>query len=233
MSGAARVTSIDALETTAVALERFRSDAAAALDEMELQARRAVGWIHHDRKDYWAHELRRSEEAVAEARVQLIQARTVRRVGDHEPACADEKRTLARAQRRHEIAQRKVEAVRRCTHEVDHAVDIYQRTRIQFLTWLNSDLALADAALKRMSASLESYISLRAPTDRAARTLVAGVSPTEGATASVPPQEVPRPDDLGDVAAAREDEAGLPESLPAADSPPADADPAAVRKGTG
>ena len=93
----------------------------------------ARGWIHHDRKDYWERELRRSEDAVTQARVQLQQARTSRRVADHEPACDEEKRALARAKRRHETAQRKVEAVRRWTRAIEHAVDEYQRDRLQFL----------------------------------------------------------------------------------------------------
>lgn len=180
MSRSARVTSIDALQTTAVALKRFRAEAASAVDELELQARRVAGWMHHDRKDYWTREMRRSEDAVAAARVQLIQARAVRRVGDREPACVDERKALARAQHRLDVALRKVEAVGRHTRAVDHAVDVFQRTRVQFLAWLEGDLEQADATLSRMSASLESYISLGAPAAEAAKNLVAGYAAQEG-----------------------------------------------------
>ena len=163
MSRFARVTSIDVLQTVVGALQRFRSDAASTLDELEMEVRRAVEWIHHDRKDYWAHELRRSEESVAQARLALRQAKLSRRVADHEPACIDEQRALERAKRRHETARQKVEAVRRWTRAIDHAVDEYQRDRVQFHLWLDSDLTKAVAALNRMSTSLESYVSLEAP----------------------------------------------------------------------
>ena len=164
MSGYARVRSIDVLQITAAAVQKFRGDAARVLDEIDIEARRAEGWIHHDRKEYWARELRRSEDAVTQARLQLQQARTTRRVADRDPACDEEKRILARAIRRHETAQRKVAAVQRWTRAVDHAIDEYQRVRIQFQAWLEGDLVKGVAALDRMSASLESYTSLGAPT---------------------------------------------------------------------
>ncbi len=231
MSRSARVTSIDALQTTAVALKRFRSDAASALDELDLQARRVVSWIHHDRKDYWAHELRRSEDAVATAKVQLIQARSMRRVAGHETECVDERRALARAQRRQEIAMRKVEAVRRHTRAVDHAVDVFQRTRIQFLSWLEGDLEQADAALKRMSASLESYISLGAPASGPAKDLLAEYTTQIGdADSATGP---PGADDGGAAGPSSAAESELPGRAPSRDPTPGDADTTVDEKGIG
>jgi hypothetical protein len=84
-------------------------------------------------------------------------------VAGHDPICVDEERALKRAQRRHETALRKVEAVRRWTRTVETAIHGVQRSRIRFLGWLDTDLAQAIAALNRMSASLESYTSLEAP----------------------------------------------------------------------
>ena len=70
---------------------------------------------------------------------------------------------MERAKRRYETAQRKVAAVQRWTRAIEHAIDEYQRDRVQFSVWLETDLAKAVAALSRMSTSLESYISLDAP----------------------------------------------------------------------
>jgi hypothetical protein len=165
MSRSARVTSIGVLQTLATALQRLRGEAAVAMDDLQIETQRALGWIHHDRKDHWARELRRSEEAVSLARVQLMQARTMRRVADQEPACTDEKRALERAKRRHETARQKVDAVQHWTRSIETAVDDVQRNRIRFLGWLDSDLAQAVAALNRMSESLETYVSIEAPTD--------------------------------------------------------------------
>jgi hypothetical protein len=165
MSGFARVTSIDALQTTAAAVQRFRAECSAALDELELATRRALGWIQHDRREHWACELRRSEEAVTQARVQLRQAQTMRRIDERPPACMDEERALKRAQRRQDIAQRKIEAVRHWTRAIDHAVDEYRRARVQFQMWLDGDLVKAVAVLNQMSDSLQNYASLEPPVE--------------------------------------------------------------------
>lgn len=159
----ARITSIGVLQTTASALQRFRGEASGALDDLDIELRRILDWIHHDRKEYWDHELRRSFEMVSQARIQLQQARISRQVAGHEPACIDEKRALERAKRRLEIAEQKVQAVRLWAHAIDRAIEEYQRSRAQFLTWLDTDMLQAVAALDRMSASLESYVSLETP----------------------------------------------------------------------
>ena len=162
----ARVTSIGVLQTTAAALQRFRGEAASVLEDLEIEVRRASEWIHHDRKDYWTHELRRSQDAVSEARNQLQQARISRRTEGHEPACIDEQRALDRAKRRLEIAEQKVRAVKQWTMAIDRAMDEFQANRTRFATWLDTDLLKAVAALDRMSQSLESYVSLATPEDR-------------------------------------------------------------------
>ena len=74
MSRSARVTSIDVLPLLAAALQKFRSEGAGAVDDLESEVRRALEWIHHDRKEYWAQELRRAEEALNQASLQLQQA---------------------------------------------------------------------------------------------------------------------------------------------------------------
>jgi hypothetical protein len=162
----ARVTSIGVLQTTAAALQRFRGEGAGVLEDLEIEVRRAAEWIHHDRKDYWAHELRRSQDAVSEARILLQQARLSRRTEGHEPACVDEQRALDRAKRRLATAEEKVQAVKQWTVAIDRAVDEFQRNRARFATWLDTDLPRAVAALDRMSQSLESYVSLETPPDR-------------------------------------------------------------------
>jgi hypothetical protein len=163
MGRAARVTSIGVLDTTAVAIERFRAEAAAVLDELQIQTQRALEWIRHDRKDYWAEQQRRSWEGLSAARLQLQQAQVSRRIAGREPACIDEKRALERAKRRLETAEQKVQAVRKWTRVIERAVDEFQQSRTQLATWLDTDLVQAVAALNRMSASLESYTSLEAP----------------------------------------------------------------------
>ena len=190
MSRSARVTSIGVLQTMASALQRFRGESASAVDDLDIEIHRALEWIHHDRKDYWALELRRSAENVTQARLQLQQARTSRRMAGHEPSCIDEQRALDRAKRRFETAEEKVKAVKHWEYAVDRAVDEFQRSRTHFVTWLDADMVQAVAALNRMSQSLESYISLETPADAGAPIL----GPT---AASAENGETPHGDEKG------------------------------------
>jgi len=164
MGRSARVTSIDAIATLSAGLQRFRAEASGALDDLDIALRRILEWIHHDRKEHWAKELRRGLEAVSQAKLQLQQARVSRRIAGHEPSCIDEQRALDRARRRLELAEQKVKAVQHWMHALDRAADEFQQNRTRMANWLDTDLPQAVAALGRMSQSLESYVSLAAPT---------------------------------------------------------------------
>lgn len=165
MGRSARVTSIGVLQLMASSLQRFRSESASAMDDLDIEIHRALEWIHHERKDYWAMELRRSAENVTQARLQLQQAKISRRMAGHEPSCIDEQRALERAKRRFETAEEKIKAVKHWEYAIDRAVDEFRRARTHFGSWLDTDMVQAVAALNRMSESLESYISLEAPAD--------------------------------------------------------------------
>jgi hypothetical protein len=165
--GTAQVRSIDVLPLLASGLIKFRGQCASALDDMEIELRRVQEWIGHERKEYWTHELNRAYERLNQARVALQQARLARKIAEHEPACVDEKRAVARAEGRVRLAQQKVEAVRHWKRAVDRAVDDFVRARTQFAGWLETDLPHAVAALNQMSESLVTYIGMEAPTDAA------------------------------------------------------------------
>jgi hypothetical protein len=165
MSPRARVTTIDALPEMAGALDRFRLEVSAALDDLDMEVRRALEWIHHDAKDYWKKESRRGSEKVSEARIQLQQATTMRRMADHTPTCIDEKKALEKAKRRLQMADDKVLAVQRWAHAIDRAADDYRAARGPVAGWLDSELPKALAALKRMREALEIYVRMQAPVD--------------------------------------------------------------------
>ena len=99
----------------------------------------ALQWIHHDCKEYWAEAVRRGWQGVSEARLALQHATTYRRVADHQPSCVDEKRALAAAKRRLEVAQEKVAAVRHWSRVIDRAIDEYRAARTPVATFLEAD----------------------------------------------------------------------------------------------
>lgn len=163
MSPSARVTSINSLPLLAAALQKFRGEAANAVDDIEGEVRRALEWIHHDRKEYWAQEARRAQEGMNQARLALQQAMTMRRIADRAPTCVDEKRALDRAKRRLQTAQQKIQAVRHWETVLDRAADDLHKCRTHFDAWLEVDISRAVAALNDMSESLVAYILAKAP----------------------------------------------------------------------
>jgi hypothetical protein len=171
--GRARLTRIDAVREMAAAVDAFRNEAIAALEGLDMDIRRALEWIHGDRREHWDHEVRRGWDRITQARLQLQQARTVRRVGDHEPACPDEKKALDRAKRRLETAQQKVEAVRHSARAIDEAVDDYRGAKTPLASWLESEALKAIAALRRMMDNLDTYVAMQAPSSAAINTPLA------------------------------------------------------------
>ena len=163
MARQAKVTAIDALQAMSAALERFRGEAVAALDELDMEIRRALEWIHHDRHDFWTQEVRRGWERAAEARLQLQQAQTFKSVGDIRASCVDEKKALERAKRRLETAQEKTAAVKHWRNVIDRAVNEYRAARAQLGNWLDAEAPKALAELRRMSLALEAYVNVAAP----------------------------------------------------------------------
>jgi hypothetical protein len=180
MGQPARVKSIEALDVIASALKTFRGDSLSALDDLDIELHRALEWIHHDRTEYWKRELRRAEDKVTEAKLQLKQAQTARRMDDYRPDCVDEQRALERAKQRLRIAEQKVKAVQVWTHTIDRAVSACQQARTQFVIWLDSDVPKGIASLKRMTGSLETYVALQVPVNpNAPAVLATGTSQEE------------------------------------------------------
>jgi hypothetical protein len=163
MARRAKVTAIDALQAMSAALERFRGEAVAALDELDMEIRRALEWIHHDRHDFWTQEVRQGWERASEARVQLQQAQTFKSIGDIRASCIDEKKAVERAKRRLEIAQEKTAAVKHWRQVIDRAVNEYRAARAQLGNWLDAEEPKAVAELRRMGLALEAYVNVETP----------------------------------------------------------------------
>ncbi|MGD0383631.1 MAG: hypothetical protein ABSA77_08930 [Thermoguttaceae bacterium] len=165
MGQPARVKSIDALQAVSAALECFHDDAASALDDLEMEIRRALQWIGQDCRQYWNEELRRSRDGVTEARLQLENARMFRRIAEEHSSFVEEKKALERAKRRQQIAETKVEAIPHWAVRIERAVNEYRGSRSQFANWLDADFPRAVAALSRMISDLETYVRLGVPVD--------------------------------------------------------------------
>lgn len=159
MSRSAKVQSIDVPEHLAMAIRAFAQEASVALDDLRMDLHRAMQWVQYDQKEYWNQELRRSEEAVAEAKLNLERKRMFR-FGDQEPSCHEEKKALEAAKRRVQRAREKLEAVKRWSRLLERESHECRSGIAHLADWLQADVPRALAMLKRLSLALESYVDV-------------------------------------------------------------------------
>lgn len=167
MGHAAKITTIDAPRMLSRVLHQFHQEATTALEELSQEVQRAVQWIQHDCKSYWGEQIRLSQQAVAEARVNL-ERRQMMTVADHRPSCYDEKKALELAKQHLAMAEERLEAIRHWSYALSHAVHEYKGGVGGFVHWLESDLPRGFAALEQITAALESYVTLATPVAEAA-----------------------------------------------------------------
>jgi hypothetical protein len=158
MGQRARVTSIDAVDDFAAALRSFQHEASGALEGVQLRIHRAVAWIEHDQKLYWKHELRRSDDRLQEAKLNLERCLTFKKIGEHRPSCIEEKRAVERAKRRQQLCRQKLDAVRKWSLDIVRAVFEYRAGVSELDQWLETDADRALGLLDRISRTLEQYV---------------------------------------------------------------------------
>ena len=173
MSPSAKLTSIDAVEKMSAAIAKFGEEVAAALDQLDIESKRAMEWIRHERKMYWDTQVRRNRDGVSEARSELERALTYRGVAGRRPACREERAALEKMKRRLHVSEGKIEAVRHWTNTIDHQVLELIGSISQLAQWLQADLPRAQGVLKRLTATLESYVATPATVDDAPAETVA------------------------------------------------------------
>ena len=159
----ANVQSLTAISEFRSALCTFMVEARQALAALELEARRAVDYITHDQAQHWAGEVRRGREQVQERKIDIHNTRTFKRIGDYIPSCIDEKKALAKAERRLHVAEKKVEAVRHWGRVAEQAFREFQARLAQFVSILDGELPKATARMERMLSSLDRYLAVQAP----------------------------------------------------------------------
>jgi chromosome segregation ATPase len=174
MSSSANVANIAAVRAVRQALRSFAEEVNSALITLDLEARRPIEWIEHDRTQYWPREMRKASDWVSEAR-QALQRCELTIDADHRKSCYDEKKQLEKAKRRLQLAEEKIQAVKRWRLEVRKEVEEFQTQVAKLQRYLETDLERAVAVLDRMSQSLEKYVEVAPPPS--------GGEPTSGGAA--------------------------------------------------
>lgn len=162
MADSARVHSIDAIKVFRGDLAQYGEDARHALDAVEMEIRRALDWLKNDQFLYWRGEIKRRNEEVSRARVELHR-RKMMQMSQATAYDTDQKEALRIAENRLRTAERKLEAVKRWIPMLEHAVAEYQGQGRALADMLDGDLKKALGLLDRMAGALDDYVRMAPP----------------------------------------------------------------------
>jgi len=163
MSTQADVKSLDTLAFVKAALAAYAHESGQAIDEVELEGRKAVDYITVDQAAFWKAEVRRCNDLVNQAIKDLEHCRAFKKVGDNQPSCAEEKKALEKARAKLANAERKAEAVRRWTPVVLQQFRETCVRLVHFREVIDVDCPRAIARVEKMLRSLEAYGQMSSP----------------------------------------------------------------------
>lgn len=155
----ANVHSLEAIDTVRLALAKFDDQVRDALVGLEVEMRRILEWLEHDRPKYWKTQMRRAIDQTHEAQ-QALHRCLMFPIADERPSCYEERAALKAAQARYEYCQEKVERVRHWQQTVRHELFEYQGRISRLVKLVEVDAPQAIGVLQKILCHLEEYQSL-------------------------------------------------------------------------
>lgn len=164
MSGSANVHAIPEVRQFRAAVLKFREEAAAGTEAIQMELQRITQWISQDRPLYWTQQTRKAFDHVSATRIAL-QSCLMRGVGDRKPSCIEEKQAHEAAKRRLQHCQEQVERTTRWSVKLSHETDELRGRLAGLRRVFEADApALADLLL-RIADLLEQYADITAQGD--------------------------------------------------------------------
>ena len=157
MSGSAHITDVEAIANFLVALRRFQDESLTAIAMLNQQVARALQFFDHDLPGQWKRQVRHCYDDISEARVRL-ETRRNRTVGGQRPACIEEQQDLAKAKKKLEETEEKVELTRRWAINLHQESDEFRGRSGRCKYYLENDLQKTIALLERTLSSVEKYL---------------------------------------------------------------------------
>jgi hypothetical protein len=157
---AANVRSLDSIEAVRAALASFREQLEQAVDMVDIEMRRVLDWLEHDRPGYWRRQLRDANDGVTEAR-QALHRCLMYPINDERPACYEERADVKKAEARLRYCDEKSERLRHWIREVRHEMFEFEGRTSQLNEIIEFDVPRAIAILNRLLVHLHDYQSIR------------------------------------------------------------------------
>jgi hypothetical protein len=158
----ANVRSVDAIKDFKNALATFAEEAHTALTGVEMEIRQTRNWLERDQITYWKGQVKKSQEAVAEAKAELFR-RKLSQGNSDAVSDAEQKENLRNAQRRLEQAERMVEKCKKMVPVLEHAIAEYHSQSQPLGDHIAGRLVLSLNLLERMIVAVEKYLATEVP----------------------------------------------------------------------
>jgi hypothetical protein len=162
MSRSANVLSTQTLTDFKLVMCNFAEEARNALSGVDMELRRMRDWLERDQLGYWQSQVKRRQEDVMQARADLHK-RKISQQGSEAVSDADQKEALRVAQRRLQVAEEKVQLVKRLIPMLHHAIDEYHSHSQPLGDHLSGGFEKSLFTMDKMISALDAYLALRAP----------------------------------------------------------------------
>jgi hypothetical protein len=153
MDGQANVSSIDALESFRADLIRFLEKARVALEDAESEVRRTRTWLDVDRANHWTAQMKLRLKQLEQAEAEYYNARITRPTENH----ASHKMAVAKAQRRVQEAEEKLQVLKRWRMQFDNRATPLLRQLDPAFFLVGSHLPKGVHALGEFIKALQAY----------------------------------------------------------------------------
>jgi hypothetical protein len=162
MSRSANVLSTQTLSDFKLVMCNFAEEARNALSGVDMELRRMRDWLERDQLGYWQAQVKKRHEELMQARADLHK-RKISQQGSEAVSDAEQKEALRIAQRRLNVAEEKVQLVRRLIPQLHHAIDEYHSHSQPLGDHLSGGFEKSLFSLEKMIAALDAYLALKAP----------------------------------------------------------------------
>lgn len=160
MNGSANVQTFDAIHTVRAALVSFGDQVDQALAMIDIEMRRVLDWLEHDRPRFWRNQVRMAMDGVTEARAALHRC-LMYPVADERPSCTEERAALKKALAHLAYCEDKSERLTHWIREVRHELLEYKGRIGQLSEIVEFDVPQAVGILAKLLARLEEYQAIR------------------------------------------------------------------------
>lgn len=161
MAQGAKVLSVSDLAAFRAALIEFADEARMALSSAQSESARTLSWLRLEQAPRWESERARRQELLARARSELVQRQAMADM-DRRPD-VDLKKSVDRAARALQDAERMADATRRWATTIDRESAIFEGRCQSLAALVEGDIPRAVAYIDGLVQSLDAYLRTIAP----------------------------------------------------------------------